>query len=187
MSGFGRKGMAGAPQLTPGQAMALRAMPPAAAEPPEAAVSPRLAAFLAAERAANRQVEPGLSDVAIQTDLPSPPRPPSSSKVTFPTSDSKKSMLVAYICWWFCSPLAAHRFYLGAYRLAFAMAGLFWGGLMLGLVSSHQSTFVVGGLFMPPLWAAMILVFMVWAVVDVFLIPGLTRRANGTQPELAFT
>jgi hypothetical protein len=187
MSGFGRKGLVDGPQLTPGQAMALRASPMQTAVPQTEDVSPQLAAFLAAERASNRQIEPGLSDVAMQPPIPSGQRPTPPSASGLPAAPGKKSLLWAYIWWWFCAPLAAHRFYLGAHRSAFAMAGLMWGGLILGSFMSHQSTIMLGGYFMPPLWAAMILVFMVWMVVDVFLIPGLVRKANEPRPELAFT
>jgi hypothetical protein len=55
------------------------------------------------------------------------------------------------------------------------MAGLFWGGLMLGAVMSKQST-LIGSVGIPPLWVVMIFAWLLWCLVDLFLIPGLRRR-----------
>jgi hypothetical protein len=173
--------------MTPGQAMASRSLSNNAPERPGEFVSPQLAAFLAAERSRNPSVEPGLSDVAANFDSAQPPRPAGQKLPQYASPKSDRSIILAYVLWYFGGAFAAHRFYLGATRSAAVMAGLFWGGLLLGFFMSHQSSLSVGGLFVPPLWAAMILGWIVWAIVDIFLIPGLTKRANAPRAELAFT
>ncbi len=96
---------------------------------------------------------------------------------------SERKLWIAYVLWWFATPLAAHRFYLGAYRSGLAMFGLFWGGLAIAAVMSKQSSLSIGGYFMPPPGIAMVLVWMLWALLDVFLIPGVRRRH--AQPQQA--
>lgn len=91
-------------------------------------------------------------------------------------SGGERSMLLAYVLWWFAAPLGAHRFYLGAYRSAIAMFTLFWGGILLGAVMSKQSTVSAGGVFVPPVGISMVLIWIVWCLVDAFLIPGMVRR-----------
>jgi TM2 domain-containing membrane protein YozV len=179
MSGFGRKGMAGATGMTPGAAMAMRAMTPDRRADQADGFngagnrSAQLDAFLAAERSRDRAITGQLSQVAASA--PTPQRAPVAWRRE---AGGERSMALAYVFWWFCAPLAAHRFYLRAYRSAWAMAGLFWGGLALGAMMSTKSTLSVGGVFVPPPGIAMILVWMVWCVVDLFLIPGVARKCN---------
>ena len=143
------------------------------AAPADQGLSPQARAFLAAER--NRRSA-------------DPASKPSSAYATAallqPTSArAPKSLVVAYVLWWFGATFAAHRFYLGAFRSALAMAGLFWGGLLLGFLMSKQSS-IVGGVGVPPLWVLMIMAWFVWCFVDLFLIPGLRRRqAEGRATE----
>ena len=140
-------------------------------------LSPQARAFLASER--NRknseQASVGLSAYESAALLqPIVAKPP-------------KSLVVAYVLWWFGAAFAAHRFYLGAYRSAAAMVGLFWGGLALGAIMSKKSSLWIGGVAVPPLWAAMILAWLVWCLLDVFLIPGVRRRhaQGGSRESLA--
>jgi TM2 domain-containing membrane protein YozV len=96
----------------------------------------------------------------------------------------RRSMLVAYVLWWWGTPLAAHRFYLGAHQSAVTMLGLFWGGLAIAAMMSKQSTSWVGGYAVPPPGIMLILIWMLWALLDAFLIPGLMKRyraANETD------
>jgi hypothetical protein len=193
MSGFGRKGLAaGATQPTPGQAMAMRAMPMAPAGSPHEAVSPQLAAFLAAEREGGNQVEGGLSDIAVSTPnigsrtagaggrgggsdmrpaLPGDPR-------------SDRSMPVTYLLWWFLGIFGAHRFYLRAYKSGACQAALMPLLVIIGMVIGGTDLGVAASTSLVPLW---FVVMLGWWLVDAFLIPGMTRRANGSRPELAFT
>lgn len=64
----------------------------------------------------------------------------SESGELLPQSAGAKSVMLAYLLWWFGAVFAAHRLCLGAYRSAAALAGLFWGGLALGAFMSHQSS-----------------------------------------------
>ncbi|MBM3560358.1 MAG: TM2 domain-containing protein [Alphaproteobacteria bacterium] len=76
-----------------------------------------------------------------------------------------KSMLLAYAVWFFpLGALGIHRFYLGATESAFIL-------LALTVVSSVLNYVGVG-----PLLG---LVVVIWLIVDIFLIPGMVRAANG--------
>ena len=94
---------------------------------------------------------------------------------------SDRSMVVAYVLWWFGALLAAHRFYLGAHRTALAQLGLFWGGLAIAALMSKKSTIWIGGLAVPPLGIMMIIICIFWVIIDVLLIPGLMRRYRASQ------
>ena len=76
---------------------------------------------------------------------------------------NKKSALVAYVLWLFMGLFGAHRFYLdekgtGAGMLIITLASLV---LMLAAI----------GLFT-------IFITIIWAFVDLFLIPGIARKYN---------
>jgi hypothetical protein len=161
MTGFGRKGSpAGIDRPTPPPFGAART-----AAPVDQGLSPQARAFLAAERnrkGAEARATPSSAYETAALLKPTVARAP-------------KSLVLAYVLWWFGATIAAHRFYLGAFRSALAMAGLFWGGLVLGFLMSKQST-AVGGMGVPPLWVMMIMAWFVWCFVDLFLIPGLRRR-----------
>ena len=129
-------------------------------------LSSQARAFLAAERNRKNQERAPVHLSAYESAAllqPTVAKPP-------------KSLAIAYVLWWFGGAFAAHRFYLGAFRSGAAMAGLFWGGLALGAVISKKSSLWIGGTAVPPLWAAMILAWMVWCLLDLFLIPGVRRR-----------
>lgn len=162
MTGFGRKGSPAAAEGTPrpqfGAARSVGHTDPG--------LSQQARAFLAAERA-RKGSEPA----------PAPLSAFDSAALLQPTvAKPTKSLAVAYLLWWFGATFAAHRFYLGAFRSGAAMAALFWGGLSLGAMMSKKSSMWVGDVAVPPLWAAMLLAWMIWCFVDMFLIPGLRRR-----------
>ena len=161
MTSFGRKGSPAGTDRTP--------PPPqfgAAQSGRDGGLSPQARAFLAAERT-RKGPEPSPARLsAFESAALLQPR----------VAKPAKSLAVAYLLWWFGAVFAAHRLYLGAFRSGAAMAGLFWGGLALGAIMSKTSSMWVGGVAVPPLWAAMILAWMIWCVVDKFLIPGLRRR-----------
>jgi TM2 domain-containing membrane protein YozV len=158
MSGFGRKG----------------AMPTASVAPNQ--LSAQAQAFLASERArtqAERPAPANQSNVG-RSSFGQDRADSSVPSYSFGVAPAKKSMVLAYVFWWFCAPLGAHRFYLGAYQSGAAMAGLFFGGLLLMFATGSGVPVIL-----LVLWAG-------WTFADVCLIPGLTRRANGTGPEFAF-
>ena len=84
-----------------------------------------------------------------------------------------KSMLVAYLLWFFLGGFGAHRFYMGRTRSGFGMLGLCVGSLVLTMV-------VVGFIGLAALF--------VWAIVDAFLIPKWMEQAppvaGSVQPTL---
>ncbi|WP_237219800.1 TM2 domain-containing protein [Sphingomonas arenae] len=166
MTGFGRKGSVGGTDSSARQQFGAAQPVRQATAAADHGLSPQARAFLAAERS-RKSSEPA----------PAPLSAYESAALLQPTvAKPMKSLAVAYLLWWFGATFAAHRFYLGAYRSGAAMLGLFWGGLLLGAVMSKTSSMWVGDVAVPPLWAAMILVWMIWCVVDAFLIPGLRRR-----------
>jgi len=78
---------------------------------------------------------------------------------------SKKSLPVAYVLWFLIGGLGIHRFYLGDSRSGGIILGCAVGAIVLGM-AIHP--------FFSILWA----VVGVWWLVDLFLMPGLVRKAN---------
>lgn len=76
---------------------------------------------------------------------------------------NKKSLLIAYLLWWFLGAFGVHRFYLG--RVA---SGIFM--LLLSVVSGVLTLVLVGYLGLALIAA--------WWFVDAFLIPGMVRGHN---------
>ena len=79
----------------------------------------------------------------------------------------KKSVVVAYLFWFFVGPLGAHRFYLG--RTGSAVTLLSLTVVCPFVIASFASTEEA---FVP--W----LVVAVWWLIDFLLIPGITREYN---------
>ncbi len=75
----------------------------------------------------------------------------------------KKSLVVAYLLWWFLGYFGAHRFYLGHIGSGVVMLILMLCSLFLTLI------FI--GIFG-------VLIVGLWWVVDAFLIPGIVKRSN---------
>lgn len=170
MGGFGRKGLepgvvaAGGAGSVPGfGGRAIQQQAPL----PDDGLSDAARAFLAAERARNPEAERPADPAAAMA---------SASRFAPKSGSADRSLAIAYILWWFCGPLAAHRFYLGAFRSAWAMIGLFWGGLVIGGLMSKQSTLWIGDVAVPPPGIMMIIIAMIWILIDAFLIPGLRRK-----------
>lgn len=76
---------------------------------------------------------------------------------------NKKSLLVAYLLWWFLGWAGGHRFYLGSIAGGVMMLILFVVSLLLTLV-------LIGYLGLMAWW--------VWWVVDAFLLPGMASQSN---------
>lgn len=76
---------------------------------------------------------------------------------------NKKSLVVAYLLWFFLGSLGGHRFYAGKTGSAIGMLILFILGFVLSAVG-------VG--------AFLLAVLGIWVIVDAFLIPGWIRKKN---------
>jgi len=158
MSGasFGRKGVVAGSVAQP-QPMGFgrgnrSVQPQEAVDPMEA----RRAAFLAEERA--RKVADG--DVASEDDF-APARTGSG-----PVFYRAKSTGTAYVLWFFCGGISAHRFYLGYLPSAMIQLAVLMSGWMLvfsGQFGASLALFGLGGL---------------WVLSDAFVIPTLVRNAN---------
>ncbi len=77
---------------------------------------------------------------------------------------NKKSIVVAYLLWFFLGAFGGHRFYASKTGSAVAQLLLTIFGVLLLFV------FLVGLLILIPLW--------IWILVDAFLIPGWIRSQN---------
>ena len=76
---------------------------------------------------------------------------------------NKKSAVVAYLLWFFLGGFGAHRFYLG-------LPGT---GAALLIITMLSLLFMVTGIGLFTIWISII-----WIIVDLFLIPGITRKHN---------
>ncbi len=167
MSGFGRKGIGAGTALpaTGGGLDALRNSPrgtltqPAPALAKSDAMSRSVEAFRAAERANRLQHE------AASRTQSGPQRP-------------ERSLMIAYLLWFFLGAISVHRFYLRAYQSGAIQLGLFvtWMALSYG---------GMGGAFASPgplIVAAVIATgWMVWLLADAYLIYRIHRR-NCVRP-----
>jgi TM2 domain-containing membrane protein YozV len=159
--GFGRKGvMAGAPVARSfGSTISGNPQPATPANGSDDGLSPAARTFIAAERARGDCSGQG------QVRATAPMSAFDSAALLQPaTARPTKSLVIAYVLWWFGGPIGAHRFYLGATRSGLAMLGLLFGA---GVVA----------VFAPIVAAFMIVGDLGWTLVDAFLIPGLRRRS----------
>ena len=86
----------------------------------------------------------------------------------------KKSLLVAYLLWFFLGYVGAHRFYLGRPLGGFIMLALSAVTLVLALVSFGFLSF---------LWV----VVGLWWLVDALLIPGIVAGRNTRIADRVFS
>ena len=86
----------------------------------------------------------------------------------------KKSLLVAYLLWFFLGYVGAHRFYLGRPISGFIMLALSAVTLVLALVSFGFLSF---------LWV----VVGLWWLVDALLIPGIVAGRNTRIADRVFS
>ena len=75
----------------------------------------------------------------------------------------KRSLAVAYVFWFIAGQGSLHRFYCGQSQSALMQIGLLVGSVLLGMVWA-------------PIAAAGIIVWFLWIIADLFLIPGMMRR-----------
>ena len=85
----------------------------------------------------------------------------------------KKSLLAAYVLWFFLGYVGAHRFYLGKPLSGFVMLAISAITLLLTVVSFG---------FLGFLWFAIGL----WWLVDALLIPGIAARRNSDIADRPF-
>lgn len=83
--------------------------------------------------------------------------------VRFERTD-QKSILVAYLLWFFLGGLGAHRFYLGYTNSGIAMVLLFAGSLVLGIMTFSWSLLYLG-----------LIIWSIWVLLDAIMIPFLAR------------
>jgi TM2 domain-containing membrane protein YozV len=131
----------------------------------------RRAAFIASERArAQRQPE----EPSRQSHGPLR----ASGRSGKPVAAGERSLLIAYLLWFFLGGCSAHRFYLGYTQSAIAQMTICLGGLGFLLVGTFTLSI---GMMLFGYGGMMIGGF--WILADIALIPGLVRGANGRLRE----
>ena len=86
----------------------------------------------------------------------------------------KKSLLAAYVLWFFLGYIGAHRFYLGRPLSGFVMLAISGVTLLLTIVSFGVLGF---------LWFAIGL----WWLIDALLIPGIASNRNSQIADRVFS
>ena len=102
-----------------------------------------------------------MTDPAIQTPQTRPVSGDARAMMMFEAN--KKSMVVAYLLWFFLGGFGGHRFYAGKTGSAVAQLLLLIAGIVL--------TFVYIGVFL-------LIGLYIWVLIDAFLIPGWIRGQN---------
>lgn len=170
MTTFGRKGLQPGevpPAVPTGQSPGWRSAA-GAADGAGGAVSPQLAAFLAAERQRG-----GADGAPAASSIPADTRHRTGAAAAPGHGQGRRSLLVAYVLWWFAGAFGAHRFYLGATQSAIAMLGL--------LVAA------IGMIFLLPVAGfALLIGWACWYLADAILIIGLARREPAPDPAAVF-
>ena len=191
---FGRKGGAA------GNPAPMAARPAMRADPEAAEIAARREAFLAAERARRTDDAEAPDSLAGLRNTARPARPRSTSvgdswnpipdealraaRGSGPGDVSaapsrryllgdprKRTLLLAYVYWYFCAPIGLHRIYCGHKESGLAQLGLFFGGLVLALIWA-------------PIGVLSLVAWLVWILADLFLIPGMMRRFKAEhQPD----
>lgn len=192
---FGRKGLAGvnpAQGNTPGQFEAPPRPIPIAerrtgiARPVEQAprdpYAEQRAAVIAAFRA--EAADASRADGSVQPrPAPQPQRQPAyhgdiPAAYTTPYQEIVKprSMVAAYLFWFFLGGMSGHRFYLGRKESAFLQLGISALGWVVLLTSLHHPAGLILGLLL-------LLAHGFWLIGDAFLIPGIVRASR--RPDFA--
>jgi hypothetical protein len=156
---FGRKG------LPPGEnaggglrngGPAARISRPAAQPGADDDLTRKREAFLAAERARKGKTnEAGLSEYAQSYTAMARP---------------KRSLVMAYVLWWTCGGVSAHRFYLGALQSAFIQLGTMLLAIMLVLSADSA------GAGMGLIGVAIMFGWGIWVIGDVLFIHKIHRK-----------
>ena len=109
----------------------------------------------------NRQTIPPnrVEPASRQTDLPSEKAVEEYNYSSgFGRAKPQKSLLLAYVLWWFAGAISAHRFYLGAFQSACVQLGFFVFGLAFVFMGEPWAFL---GAFLFVVWA-------IWILADVF-------------------
>jgi TM2 domain-containing membrane protein YozV len=92
-------------------------------------------------------------------------RPTADVRAQLAYDAGKKSMLLAYVLWFFVGGLGVHRFYLGRIGSGVALLALFLICWLLGFI-----TLGIG--------FVALLIPAAWLLIDAFLIPGMVNGHN---------
>ena len=84
-----------------------------------------------------------------------------------------RSLIVAYVFWYFAGLFSLHRFYCGAGESAWYQTGSFFGGLVCMAI-------------WPPLGLLMLGIWVLWLIADIFLIPGMMRRFKSRYDDRSY-
>lgn len=178
--GFGRKGLNNGPQARPdirsgGFGRAGTPAAPQASTPPSS-----LEEFRAAEheRARRRMFDDIRYHTVDSAEYPAAVDDLNRQQHFHAPGGKRKSLLLAYVYWYFAGLISAHRFYLGDTRMAIMQCSGFVAGLavlwLFGVVLKFQPFAMLG--------IAIMGATFLWVLVDMFLIPGICRRANDDAP-----
>lgn len=140
------------------------APPAGTAEAPDA-----LAGLRNGARPATRRADSGgerwnpVSDDTLRAARGERSQPTPSSKGFVWGHPSGRNLFVAYLLWFALGQISMHRFYCGQSGSAWQQMGLLFGSVLVTLV-------------FPPLGAIGLLVWLLWLLADLFLIPGMLGR-----------
>lgn len=131
-------------------------------------VEDRRTAFLAEERSRRAEVRPasrsqeGISDIAA------------SYQPAYSRSGGERNIWIAYLLWFVIGQFSAHRFYIGATQSAVVQLALFIGSLIIMFI-------------FPPMGLIGFVIWALWLLADLFLIPGLIRKHAQGAPSPLFS
>lgn len=87
----------------------------------------------------------------------------------------KRTLMMAYIYWYFCAPIGMHRIYCGHKESGLAQMALFFGAIVLAIIWVPLGLLSIGA-------------WLLWILADLFLIPGMMRRFKAAhQPDYGAT
>jgi len=81
----------------------------------------------------------------------------------------KKSLVFAYLIWFFLMPTSLHRFYLQPWTNALGQLALFVLGITITFFTGEDKDIV--GLILLSIWG-------IWVLTDAFRIPGMVQKYN---------
>jgi TM2 domain-containing membrane protein YozV len=157
-SGFGKKGQAGG--ITPTQAGITPASPnmasPNMANPGMSGLDHLRNGVIPAKRLAETETTEQAAAMVEAYDY----------SLSFGERKPEKSVMLAYLIWFLLGQLSAHRFYLGSIQSGIIQIGFGFFGLALVLVGSPWGFL---GIFFLIIWG-------MWVLGDVFMIPSIHRK-----------
>lgn len=96
-----------------------------------------------------------------------------------------KSMVLSYLLWFLLGGFGGHRFYLGRILSAFAMWVPFLGAMGIALTAQKGAETLAPDVQQIMAYAVLGLMagWILWLIVDAFMIPSMVRRANAPASE----